>query len=289
MKWIVQIARRLSTILITVLLGALLSATLLRIAPGFNVDERQLDPRLNAESVAALRAARARDANLLSFYGRYLHNALHGDLGKSQTLDLPVRQLLRERLPVTARLITYGLLLGWTLAFALAITSAMVRLASYDLFTVLLAATVISIPSAALALLLVFANAPGFLAISLVVFARVFRYCRNVLDASYALPHLITARAKGLGNFRVLFWHVLPVSAPQLLATFGISVSMALGTAVPVEALCGIPGIGQLTWQAALGRDLPLLVTLMVIVTVVTLVANSIADIMAQALRMQPA
>ena len=54
---------------------------------------------------------------------------------------------------------------------------------------------------------------------------------------------------------RVLCWHVIPVSAAPLLALAGVSVSIALGAAIPVEALCGIPGIGQLAWQAALGRD----------------------------------
>jgi peptide/nickel transport system permease protein len=66
-----------------------------------------------------------------------------------------------------------------------------------------------------------------------------------------------------------------------MLALAGVSVSLALGAAVPIEALCGIPGIGQLAWQAALGRDLPMLVTLTVLVTLVTLVANTAATVLA--------
>ncbi|MGA7291440.1 MAG: ABC transporter permease subunit, partial [Terriglobales bacterium] len=69
-------------------------------------------------------------------------------------------------------------------------------------------------------------------------------------------------------------------AGPQMIALAGITVSIALGTAIPVEALCGLPGIGQLAWQAALSRDLPLLVNLTVIVTLVTLLANSGADVM---------
>ena len=70
-----------------------------------------------------------------------------------------------------------------------------------------------------------------------------------------------------------------------MIALAGITVSLALGAAVPVESLCGLPGIGQLAWQAALSRDLPLLVNLTVIVTLVTLLANSSADVMIQVLR----
>jgi ABC-type dipeptide/oligopeptide/nickel transport system permease component len=52
-----------------------------------------------------------------------------------------------------------------------------------------------------------------------------------------------------------------------------------------VEALCGIAGLGQLAWQAALGRDLPLLVTLTVVVTIVTLAANMTSDIVNESLK----
>jgi len=84
-----------------------------------------------------------------------------------------------------------------------------------------------------------------------------------------------------------LFWHVAPVAAPQLLALAGVSVSMAVGAAIPVEALCGLAGIGQLAWQAALARDLPLLVTITILVTLVTLLANSGADVIGHVVRSQ--
>jgi peptide/nickel transport system permease protein len=65
-----------------------------------------------------------------------------------------------------------------------------------------------------------------------------------------------------------------------MIALAGITVSIALGASIPVESLCGLPGIGQLAWQAALSRDLPLLVNLTLLVTLVTLLANSSADVM---------
>jgi peptide/nickel transport system permease protein len=56
-----------------------------------------------------------------------------------------------------------------------------------------------------------------------------------------------------------------------------------------VEALCGLPGVGQLAWQAALARDLPLLTNLTILVTLVTLLANSGADVIGSMLRGQEA
>ena len=63
-----KIARHLGAIAALVLLGGLLSATLVRLAPGFDSDERELDPSLNAESVRALRESRAGEHNILRFY-----------------------------------------------------------------------------------------------------------------------------------------------------------------------------------------------------------------------------
>ena len=82
-------------------------------------------------------------------------------------------------------------------------------------------------------------------------------------------------------------WHVVPVVAPQILSVAGVSVSIALGAAIPVEALCGFAGVGQLAWQAALARDLPLLVNITVLVTLVTLLANSGADVIGSVWRSQ--
>src|SRR3981081_2087470 len=110
------LARKLGAIAALVLLGGLLSATLVRLAPGFDADEHELDPSLNSESVRALRQSRAGEHNILSFYAGYLRGAIHGDLGTSHALGQPVQSLLRERWPVTMRVAGIGLLLAWLVA-----------------------------------------------------------------------------------------------------------------------------------------------------------------------------
>jgi len=271
----------------TVLLGGFLSATLVRLAPGFDADEQQLDPHLSAESVQALRAARQPDHDVWRFYISYMRRAAHGDLGTSLALAQPVRTLLRDRAPLTLRLLAFGLGLAWVTALSLALTAAWLRFSAYDALTTIVSGTFLCIPAAVLALLSVLWNLPGSLAIAFIVFPPICRYARNLLAKSYSLPHIITARAKGLGEGRILFWHVVPAVAPQLLAIAGVSVSMAVGAAIPVEALCGLPGVGQLAWQAAMGRDLPLLVNITILVTLVTLLANSGADVIGLMVRGQ--
>jgi peptide/nickel transport system permease protein len=285
MVW--RIIRHMLAVAATVLLGGLLCATLVRYAPGFEADEQQLDSRLSAESQRAARESHAADKNILRFYVTYAKHALHGDLGTSLSLGQPVRTLFRERFPVTLRLVAAGLGLGWILALSLSLTAAVWRITAYSVMTVTLSGAFLCVPAAVLALLSVLLDTPGYLAIALIVFPKVFSYARNLLEKAYASPHIVTARAKGIGELRILFWHVLPVAAPSLLALAGVSVSMALGAAIPVEALCGLPGLGALAWQAALGRDLPLLINITIAVTLVTLLANSGADVIGHAFRSQ--
>jgi peptide/nickel transport system permease protein len=254
----------------TILLGGFLSATLVRLAPGFDAEEQELDPHLSAESVQALRATRQQDHNVWRFYFSYMNRAAHGDFGTSLALAQPVRTLLRDRAPLTLRLLALGLGLAWVAALSFALTAAWLRISAYDALTTMVSGTFL-----------------GSLAIALIVFPHIYRYARNLLAKSYSLPHIITARAKGLGEARILFWHVVPAVAPQLLAVAGVSVSMAVGAAIPVEALCGLPGVGQLAWQAAMARDLPLLVNITILVTLVTLLANSGADVIGLMVRGQ--
>lgn len=287
LRW--KIAGHALALLATLLLGGLLSATLVRLAPGFDADEEELDPHLSAQSVQALRDARHKDHNVFRFYFSYMSRAARGDLGTSLALGQPVRTLLRDRIPLTVQLLFSGLGLAWVLSLTLALSAAWLRISAYDAFTTAVSGTFLCIPSAVLALLSVLWNVSGALAIALIVFPHTCRYTRNLLMKAYSRPHIIAARARGLGEARILFWHVVPVVAPQLLALAGVSVSMAVGAAIPVEALCGLPGIGQLAWQAALARDLPLLVNITILVTLVTLLANSSADVIGHMVQRQRA
>jgi len=280
-----KIARHGIAIVATVLLGGLLAALLVRIAPGFDVDEAQLDPHLNSESVRAIRESRLEQNNIFRFYFHSLQRAVHGDLGTSLSLGQPVSTLLRERAPLTFRLVGIGLLLSWAMALTLAFSAAWLQSSAYDALPTVISGTLLCIPAAVLALLSVLWNVPGALAIGLIVFPRVYRYTRNLLAKAHSLPHIVTARAKGLSESRILLWHVVPVIGPQLLALAGVSVSIAVGAAIPVEALCGLAGVGQLAWQAALGRDLPLLMNITILMTLVTLLANSGTDVIGHMLR----
>jgi peptide/nickel transport system permease protein len=270
---------RLSAIM---LMAGLIGATLMRIAPGFTSDEQQLNASLSDRSLQAIRQARLANSALPKFYLGYLGGLLRGDLGVSQSLNQPVGELLRERLPVTLRSLAVAVILAWILGLSLA---AAARLSGSRAFTLTadgLSGAFISTPAAVLALVFVLLRWPPALAAGLLIFPKIYRYCYNLLQQSYELPHILTAKAKGAGQWRVLTWHVAPTAMPQLLALVGVSISIAIGVLLPIEVICDVPGIGQLAWQAAEARDLPLLVNLTLIVTLLTVCATTLSDLARQ-------
>ena len=278
--------RHIARWLITVLLGGFLGATLVRLAPGYGVDEEDLDSRLSHESRAALRQSRVDEGTPPQYYLRYLGRLLHGDLGTSAGLHEPVRSLLEDRFPETLSSVALGLAFAWTLGLGLAIGG--LRHSAVGHGADLLAAIAICTPAAVLALIFILARAPGRLAIGVIVFPKVYRYSRNLLRRSAALPHVLTAHARGLRPMRILVCHVLPVAARPLLALAGVTVSLAFAAAIPVEVLCDLPGLGQLAWKAALSRDVPLLVNLTMVVTLITLTANSAAEFASRPPQVEP-
>lgn len=242
-----------------------------------------MDSRLSDESRAALRAERQQNSDIIHFYAGYLLALARGDLGTSQTLGRPVSELLADRLPLTAKSVGTGIAFGWLFGFGLALLNARFRSSYLHVFSTLLSGAFISVPIAVFALLFVLAGSSARLAIGLLVFPKVYRFSWNLLQSSLGSPHVLAARSRGISAARILFAHVIVPVAPELLALFAVSISVALGAAIPVEAISDSPGVGQLAWQAAQSRDLPVLVNLTLLVTAVTLTANALADFASRA------
>lgn len=281
MGWWKSLAARIGLAVMTVALGGFLSATLARYAPGFGADERLLDARLSRESAESIRQERPEERAVVSYYVGALRRMLRGDLGTSRTLQRPVKELLAERSLVTLRLVAAGLASAWTAALVLVLAAWLAGRSSLDLAFLLGSGALLCLPVGAVALLLVLANAPAFLAVALVVFPKFYRYLRNLVRTAESMPHVVGARAQGIREGRLLLRHIVPVIRRELLALGGVSIGVAVGASIPVEALCGTGGLGQLAWQSALGRDLPVLISVSELVIACTVLANSGADLLA--------
>ena len=167
----------------------------MRLAPGFDSDDRELDPHLSAESVQALRDARQRDHNVVRFYLSYINRAAHGDLGVSLALGQPVRTLLRDRIPLTLRLLAVGLGLGWLAALTLALSATWMRISAYDAIVTGLSGAALCVPAAVLALLSVLWNLPGAMAIAVIVSPPAFIDMRATFWPGLILCRISSPRA----------------------------------------------------------------------------------------------
>ena len=274
------ILQRLMFMAITVLVGGFLSATLVRYAPGFGTDERLLDARLSSESKEAIRKEAVEERSVVHYYTVSLQRALLGDLGTSRSLQRPVSRLLAERGAVTLTLAVMGLAGAWGAAVLLVFTTWLLHSRARETAFAVAGGALLCLPSGAVALLLLLWNGPGFVALALVVFPKVYSYLGNLVKAAAGMPHILTATATGISGSRVLFWHVLPVIRREVAALAGVSLGLALSAVIPVEALGGIPGVGQLAWHAALARDLPVLLSVTLLVIACTVLANSGADLL---------
>jgi peptide/nickel transport system permease protein len=260
------------------LMASFAGAMLMRIAPGFSSDDQELNSGLSAQSMQAIRRAHLSDSNVPRFYAQYLASLVRGDLGTSRSLNQPVKDLLRERLPITLVNLTFALAAGWLLALSLAVAAQMWKFPALNFIANGLSGTLISTPAAALALVFLMLRWPPAFAAALLVFPKIYRYTQNLLQQSGEMPHVLTARAKGAGPWRVLAWHVAPIALPQMIALVGVSISIGIGVLLPIEVVSDVAGIGQLAWHAAQARDLPLLVNLTMVVTFVTVCATLISD-----------
>ncbi len=256
---------------VTLALAGVLGIALVRLAPGFGVDERELDARFDSTAIASMRVS----GSTVALPG--WKQLWAGEWGTSQTFGVPVRQLLAERWPVTLRSILAGLALAWVAALALAAAGTLVRwldwagsVASFGM---------LSLPAGLVAIAVFLAGLPVAIGIAVAVFPQVFRYARQLALDAMAQPCVFSAAARGVHRVQVLVRHAGALAAPQLISLLGASMATAVGAAIPMEALCDSPGLGQLAWKAALARDLQLLVPLILLITLLIQLANVCAEL----------
>lgn len=270
--------RRLLHLGLTIFLAAFLGAALVRLAPGFGMDERLLDARFSDGSRRAIQDENQANQSLPRYFAGYFADLARGELGRSVSLNQPVRELLADRFGLTLRSVAWGAGWGWMAAAGAALALGLARKPFLDGAAAGFSGVLLSLPAAVVALLSLYLGWGPAPAIAIILLPRILRYLRNITQAAADRPHVLAARSRGAGGVLLQLRHVWLPSAPELLALGGISINMALGAAIPVEALCDSPGVGQLVWKAALARDLPVLVNVTILIAAITSGANLLSD-----------
>ena len=249
------------------------------------------------EVVDATRRALGFDRPLLEQYARYVGNAVQGDLGVSLRINRPVATLIRERLPATIVLTFAALVLATVLAIPAGIVSAVRRGTVIDRLAMIGAVGGQAVPIFWLALLLIaffgvqlrwlpvygygtFAHLvlPA-VSLSTVIVGRLARVVRSSMLEVLGQDYVRTARAKGLGDGRVLFLHALRNAAIPIVTLLGLQFAQLLGGAVVTETIFAWPGVGRLVVEAIFNRDFPVVQGVVLVVSLIFVVVSLLIDV----------
>ncbi len=252
------LARWSARTLLIVLLVIVGSTVLVRLAPGYLSDAREMDARYSAGARAELAQEAAQSRSPLQMLGIELRGWLRGDAGISRQYQVPVTELIGPRLAVTGSLTLRAILVAWALAIVASLFSSGAR--RPRMLWQAPATLLLAIPTAAMATLCLLGGYGGpVLVMALLLAARDFKFLHHALRKAWFDPHVLHARALGVKPHRLILGYILPSIRPQLAALASLSIVTALSALVPVEVIFNVPGLGELAWNAAMNRDLPVL------------------------------
>ena len=261
-----------------VMLAGLGTVALMRWAPGYFADNREMEAPYAATGRAAVAIEETRDGSVGDSMGHALRGWMRGDLGRSRQFDVPVGELLRERWRVTAKLLAESVGVGWGLSLLAAISLSGRRGRGGEGWIAAPSALLLALPAGALATFCLVADAGGpLLVMAALVAVRDFKLAYRLMRRTWRSPQYLYARAQGFGLARMVRTHLLPGLGRELLALGMTSVVVALSLVVPIEVIFDVPGLGQLAWSAALNRDLPVLLAVTLLVAACVAIASAVA------------
>lgn len=227
----------------------------------------------------------------------YLRNVLRGDLGQSILSKRPVWEMIKDKLPVTAKLGLAAFVLAYTLALPLGILAALKRNTFLDWASMAVALIGVSLPGFWLGLLLIYAfavNLPWLpatghggikylilptLALGLPRVGRIARITRSSLLEIIGHDYIRTARAKGLKEKAVIGRHALRNALIPIVSLMGLDLGYIVGGAVVIEHVFARAGIGDMMLRSIYARDFPVLQGAMFVLALAIILGNISADL----------
>ena len=315
MGFISFLLKRILGLVPTFLGITLISFFVMHLAPGEPMSlQADFNPKMTPEMRQRLRAQYGLDKPLYVQYAKWLKGLVHLDLGRSFSPDRrKVWDKIRERLPVTILINVLSMLLILAVSIPLGVRAAVRENSLFDQVTTVLVFLAYAAPAfwVALLLMLLFGIEWNLLPVSglhslmgydqmglfekvldwskhliLPVFVSAIgglagfsRYTRSSMLEVLRQDYITTARAKGLPERVVIYRHALRNALLPLITILGLSIPGLIGGSVIFESIFAIPGVGQLMWSAVMARDYPVLMGNLVIVAILTLLGNLLADI----------
>lgn len=307
------IARRLLGMFPMLLGITLMSFLVIKLAPGKPVIlQYALNPKISFEEIKRLEKIEGFDRPLHIQYINWLKNLIRFNLGRSIGDGRLVLDKIVERIPVTLAINICALVVILLIAIPLGVRCAIKPGSLFDNSATVLVFLLFAAPTFWLALLLMqllciqlgwfpisgitsldfeylngwgkFWNLTGHLFLPVLVsslggLTGITRYMRSSMTEALNQPYIYTAWAKGLPKRRVVYKHALRNAILPIVTILGLSIPGLLGGSVIFESIFALPGIGRLFYEAAMMRDINLIMAEIVLVSILTMLGNLIADI----------
>ena len=303
--------RRIFLGLVVIWLVTIMVFAIFYIGPGRADVARKLAGReATPEQVAQVAHRLELDKPLLTQYGHFVNQLLHGNLGYSYIHGQPVTSVIKEAFPITLSLALGAAVIWLVIGVLSGVLSAVRRGSFLDRAVTTTALVFYSVPVFVLGLLMLYVFFyqftihglrwfPGggytyfsanpvkwfrglvlpWIALALISAATYSRLTRSTMLEVMGEDYIRTARAKGLLERRVIYRHTLRSALTPVVSQFGIDVGTLLGGAILTESVFSMPGLGYTVVNAISQQDLPVVIGITIVATVAVVVANILVDI----------
>lgn len=268
---------------------------------------------MSEELKAELRTQYGLDKSLVVQLGVYLGKVAQGDLGYSYFFNVPVSELIIERLPATLMLVLASVVMAFLIGTTLGVLSArkpngllsqlvnVVSLIGFAapvfwtgmLLVILFASVLPWFPISGMRSVELATNASGWASIidvlhhlvlptatlALVYVAQYSRLARASMLDVLGSDFIRTARAKGLSEGIVLYKHALRNAVLPVITILGLQFGNVLAGAILVETVFNWPGLGRLAFESVLRRDYPTILGVLLFSSIVVVVMNQVTDL----------
>jgi peptide/nickel transport system permease protein len=265
-----------------------------------------LGDQASLQDIAQARARYGLDAPIVEQYLRWLGEVLQGHLGQSIFLQMPVHQVLLDRVEPTLSLALLAVGVAMLIGVPSGLAAAVWRGRWIDQWVSTLAMLGASMPSFWMGLLLIQLLAVGLgwfpvsgygapdaswaqrlhhlllpaLVLGMLNSALITRFTRAAMLDILGEDYIRTARAKGLPEVRVILLHALRNALVPILTVLGLTLALMIGGAVVTETVFNLPGLGNLVVRAVLRRDYPVIQGALLAIAGVYVLINGVIDLL---------
>ncbi|MBR6090353.1 MAG: ABC transporter permease [Anaerolineaceae bacterium] len=301
------ILRKTVSLILTLFLFSFAAFMAFQIIPGDSVTT-MLGTEATPEQIAQMREELGYDKPLLTRYFNWISGFVKGDLGTSLGYRMPVADILKDKIPITAALSVLAFLLVVLISFPLGILYAKLLGSPLNSFLVALNQIVMSVPPFFIGIVFTFvfgislriftpgnfishADDPvGFwiylffpaLAIALPRCAQTIKLLRASILTEMSKDYVRSGTSRGNTKNRLLYVHVLRNALIPVITFLAMTFSGIVAGSIIIEQIFVIPGIGRLLLLSISNRDYPMVLTIVMIIALVVILMNYIADILCQ-------